>query len=41
MKKAVNNLVRDSDFDSIVQGRRMTIHFYSQMFDDILEASTV
>ncbi|WP_420891821.1 iron-containing redox enzyme family protein [Mycobacterium ulcerans] len=41
VKKAVNNLVRDSDFDSIVQGRRMTIHFYSQMFDDILEASTV
>ncbi|CAM4343779.1 Pyrroloquinoline quinone (Coenzyme PQQ) biosynthesis protein C [Mycobacterium basiliense] len=38
VKNAVNTLVRDSDFDAIIQGRRMTIHFYSQMFDDILAA---
>ncbi|WP_433662264.1 iron-containing redox enzyme family protein [Nocardia sp. CA-128927] len=40
VKNAVNNLiVKESDMDEVVQGRRMTIHFYSQMFHDVLAAA--
>lgn len=38
VKHAVNDLlVQDSDLDDVIQGRRMTIHYYSQMFHDVLE----
>ncbi|MFL6057050.1 MAG: TenA family transcriptional regulator [Actinoallomurus sp.] len=41
VKQAVNDLlVKDSDLDEVVQGRRMTIHYYSQMFRDVLSATS-
>ncbi|MEV5753112.1 iron-containing redox enzyme family protein [Actinoallomurus sp. NPDC052308] len=40
VKQAVDGLlVRDSDLDEVVQGRRMTIHYYGQMFRDVLSAA--
>jgi thiaminase len=40
VKNAVNDLlVNDSDLDEVVQGRRMTIHYYGQMFRDVLSAT--
>ncbi|MFI1582240.1 iron-containing redox enzyme family protein [Embleya sp. NPDC020630] len=37
VKRAVNELlVKDSDMADVIQGRRMTIHYYSRMFDDVL-----
>jgi hypothetical protein len=41
VKQAVNDLlVKDSDLDEVIQGRRMTIHYYSQMFRDVLSAAS-
>jgi pyrroloquinoline quinone (PQQ) biosynthesis protein C len=35
--RAVNDLLHgDADLADVIQGRRMTIHYYGQMFDDIL-----
>ncbi|MFD6287218.1 TenA family transcriptional regulator [Streptomyces sp. NPDC060205] len=39
VKEAVNDfLIKDTDLDEVIQGRRMTIHYYSQMFKDVLAA---
>ncbi len=36
-KRAIDTLIEtDAEFDSVLQGRRMTIHFYAQMFTDSL-----
>ncbi|MFD0548834.1 TenA family transcriptional regulator [Streptomyces rectiviolaceus] len=40
VKDAVDNLlIKESDLDEVIQGRRMTIHYYSQMFKDVLAAA--
>lgn len=40
VKRAVNDLlVEKEDLDHVIQGRRMTIYYYSQMFRDVLEAA--
>ncbi|WP_460062608.1 TenA family transcriptional regulator [Streptomyces sp. YKOK-I1] len=40
VKRAVNDfLIKDTDLDEVIQGRRMTIHYYSQMFKDVLAAA--
>ncbi|MEV3993197.1 iron-containing redox enzyme family protein [Streptomyces sp. NPDC049837] len=40
VKRAVNELlVKDSDLDEVIQGRRMTIHYYGQMFRDVLASA--
>jgi thiaminase len=41
VKRAVNDLlVNESDLSEIIQGRRMTIHYYSQMFHDVMAVSS-
>jgi len=37
-KRAINEMVRSpEDLDAVIQGRRMTIYYYSQMFSDCLD----
>lgn len=41
VKRAVNDLlVSDSDLDEVIQGRRMTIFYYSQMFLDVMNSAS-
>ncbi|MCO5996955.1 TenA family transcriptional regulator [Actinoallomurus rhizosphaericola] len=41
VKKAVDELlIGDSDLDEVIQGRRMTIHYYGQMFRDVMSATS-
>lgn len=38
VKKAINTLIDDkTDFSDVLQGRRMTIYYYSRMFSDVME----
>jgi hypothetical protein len=40
VKRAINDLlVHDSDLEDVIQGRRMTIHYYGQMFRDVFETT--
>ncbi|TDD32782.1 iron-containing redox enzyme family protein [Actinomadura sp. KC06] len=40
VKQAVNELLlKDSDLDEIIHGRRMTIYYYAQMFRDVLASA--
>lgn len=41
VKNAVNDLIlTDEDLNEVIHGRQMTIHYYSQMFHDVLAAAS-